>query len=335
MADVFISYTKGDVLLVVELARDLDAKGYSTWWDRSLRPGDEFSKQIESEIEAAQAVIVIWTESSVSSTWVRGEAQRAHENDKLITVHSEGLNLKLVPIPSNALHSSLVTDLPRICAALEGRGIRPRGKQSCNADHSSTNTFNYEKDIIEHYRRLYAPKDDEEGLPPEIAKILGRWPDVERQKFIADENNPLIPSIGKERRDDAYVSVSALQSKDGQIPDRLSFPEAGPRKNICFPRTKLSNFKVAILVSGGIAPGINAVIDGIVQRHWLYADKGGYANRLQILGLRNGVAPFFRDFNGSYSLLADHPKRVEQRDKEIETSSHAHEGGSILRDIER
>jgi 6-phosphofructokinase len=41
-------------------------------------------------------------------------------------------------------------------------------------------------------------------------------------------------------------------------------------------------------VSGGIAPGINAVIAGIVERQTLYARDGRYKDALRINGYQNG-----------------------------------------------
>src|SRR5208337_75207 len=127
MADIFISYAKLHAQLTEDLANDLEAQGFTTWWDTSLLPGDEFSEQIKREIDTSQAVIVIWTESSVASPWVRAEANRAYQLRKLITVHATGLNLEQVPLPFNTLQSSLVTDRAKLFAALSKRGIRPRG----------------------------------------------------------------------------------------------------------------------------------------------------------------------------------------------------------------
>jgi hypothetical protein len=127
MADVFISYAKKHAQLTEDLARDLEAEGFTTWWDTSLLPGDEFPEQIKHEIDAAQAVIVIWTESSVDSPWVRSEANRAHALDKLITLHAMGLNLDHVPLPFNTVQSSLVTDRAKVFAALAKRGVKPSG----------------------------------------------------------------------------------------------------------------------------------------------------------------------------------------------------------------
>ncbi len=67
MADIFISYSKKHAQLTEELARDLEAEGYTTWWDTSLLPGQEFPDEIQRQLHAAKAVIVIWTESSVES----------------------------------------------------------------------------------------------------------------------------------------------------------------------------------------------------------------------------------------------------------------------------
>lgn len=127
MADVFISYAKKHAQLTEDLARDLEAEGFSTWWDTSLLPGDEFPEEIAREIDAAEAVIVIWTEASVDSPWVRAEANRAHARGKLITLHAEGLDLERVPLPFNTLQSSPVTDRAKVFAALARRGVRGSG----------------------------------------------------------------------------------------------------------------------------------------------------------------------------------------------------------------
>jgi 6-phosphofructokinase 1 len=84
--------------------------------------------------------------------------------------------------------------------------------------------------------------------------------------------------------------------------EHLTFAEAGPRETLRFPvgwDTELEVLKldVGIVVTGGIAPGINAVISGIVQRHLLYhsPDTGQvkrganlHQYQLRILGYMNG-----------------------------------------------
>jgi len=39
----------------------------------------KFDDQIDTELQAASAVLVIWTPTSVASRWVRGEAQKKEE----------------------------------------------------------------------------------------------------------------------------------------------------------------------------------------------------------------------------------------------------------------
>lgn len=45
--------------------------------DPEIVPGQEFDRQSARELEAAKAVIVVWTPASVDSRWVRGEARLA------------------------------------------------------------------------------------------------------------------------------------------------------------------------------------------------------------------------------------------------------------------
>ena len=129
MADIFISYSKKHAALTGELARDLEAEGYTTWWDTSLLPGDEFPDEIKRQLDAAKAVIVIWTVSSVNSQWVRAEATRAHAKGKLIALHQAGLDFQEIPLPFNTLHSELVSERAKIFAAFARRGIAPSNKK--------------------------------------------------------------------------------------------------------------------------------------------------------------------------------------------------------------
>ncbi len=149
MADVFISYAKGHAHLTKELARALETEGFTTWWDTSLLPGEEFPVEIEREIDAAQAVIVIWTDASVESPWVRAEANRAYTRGKLITLHAAGLDLERVPLPFNTLQSVPLTDRVKVFAALERRGVRQTSKARPKADGTRAATGGVEE-FVDH-----------------------------------------------------------------------------------------------------------------------------------------------------------------------------------------
>lgn len=93
MADVFISYKAERRPAVHYLARVLENHGYSVWFDYALLSGTPFAPQIEREIHAARAVVVLWCTMSVESYWVREEAHTAAGLKSLITARIEPTNL--------------------------------------------------------------------------------------------------------------------------------------------------------------------------------------------------------------------------------------------------
>jgi len=97
MADVFISYSKADRLLVEQLAAYVESEGWSVWWDRSLTAGDVWRDEIAIELAKARAALVVWTQSSIKSDFVRAEAGRAKADDKLIPVKAVGRRVSRHP----------------------------------------------------------------------------------------------------------------------------------------------------------------------------------------------------------------------------------------------
>lgn len=79
MADVFVSYQKADRKLAERVVDALADAGYSVWWDDRLTPAESWDRLIEREIAAAKCVLVLWTERSVGSDWVRIEANFAKD----------------------------------------------------------------------------------------------------------------------------------------------------------------------------------------------------------------------------------------------------------------
>jgi hypothetical protein len=114
MADVFISYSKADRPLALKLAAMLEAEGWKTWWDTSLIPGDDFRNEIMTELGRARAVMVIWTDTSIKSDWVRSEAGRAQADRKLIPVKLPNLSYKDLPPPFDVLHTENVGEEDKI-----------------------------------------------------------------------------------------------------------------------------------------------------------------------------------------------------------------------------
>jgi 6-phosphofructokinase 1 len=143
-------------------------------------------------------------------------------------------------------------------------------------------------------------------------------------KYPLHENRVSPDLIGTFRSPDAGVVAAALSSFHREYSlttQGLIFPEAGPREFLFYPSRPGRSLKVGILVSGGIAPGTNAVIDGITQRHYMYAKKSKHSYDLTVVGYKNGFQGlrFREDEDVSRRILTP----------EI-TSGHASEGGSLL-----
>jgi adenylate cyclase len=103
MADVFVSYARSDKARVAPLVAAIEAKGWSVWWDPAIAAGQQFDDQIDAELQAASAVLVVWTPTSVASRWVRGEARDAAERGILVPVRFEDARL---PIDVRAIQTT-------------------------------------------------------------------------------------------------------------------------------------------------------------------------------------------------------------------------------------
>lgn len=74
MADIFVSYASEDRSRTEPIAKALEEYGWSVWWDRTIPPGKTFDQVIEEAITAAKCVVVLWSEKSIKSDWVKEEA---------------------------------------------------------------------------------------------------------------------------------------------------------------------------------------------------------------------------------------------------------------------
>ncbi len=86
MSDIFISYSSEDKSRVQALARALERKGWSVWWDRRIPAGKSFDDVIHEALKAARSVVVVWTKTSVKSTWVKNESRSGLRRNILFPV---------------------------------------------------------------------------------------------------------------------------------------------------------------------------------------------------------------------------------------------------------
>lgn len=86
MTDVFVSYARQDRDRIAPLVRALEARGLEVWWDSRIAGGAEFTREIEAQLEAAGAVLVVWSRNSIESLWVADEAGAGLERGKLVPI---------------------------------------------------------------------------------------------------------------------------------------------------------------------------------------------------------------------------------------------------------
>jgi len=86
VARVFLSYVRADEAKAQAIAQALERAGHSVWWDRHIKSGAQYSKEIEQALSAADAVVVLWSERSADSPWVRDEAAAGRDSGRLVPV---------------------------------------------------------------------------------------------------------------------------------------------------------------------------------------------------------------------------------------------------------
>jgi hypothetical protein len=137
MNEVFVSYKREDEVRVGRLVKALEGAGLSVWWDRGLAAGESWRGQIQSALDAAKCVVVVWTRESVgpAGDFVREEAGQAKHRGVLVPVKLDRVDLPL------GFGETQTIDLTRwkgrqndpffedLCGAvrakLEGRGAPP------------------------------------------------------------------------------------------------------------------------------------------------------------------------------------------------------------------
>lgn len=101
VGEIFISYSRRDWAIAEGLGENLNALGHRVWIDTGLDPRMQYAEAIAAALDQAQAVIVIWTASSIESEWVRYEAGEALKAQKLLQLRVDRLPVESVPPPFN------------------------------------------------------------------------------------------------------------------------------------------------------------------------------------------------------------------------------------------
>jgi tetratricopeptide (TPR) repeat protein len=111
MAHVFISYSSRHRELTRQLANRLVAEGYPVWWDHALESWGQYEPQIRTALDAASAVVVIWSAGAAASRFVRAEVETALRLGKLVNLRAPDFPLAEVPLNYAAVDHIQTLDL--------------------------------------------------------------------------------------------------------------------------------------------------------------------------------------------------------------------------------
>ncbi len=93
VADIFLSYDHEDISKAKQLVASLEKQGWSVFWDiSSILAGEDFDDVIEKAIDAAKCMIVVWSEASKKSYYVRDEAKKGQKRKILVPILVERID---------------------------------------------------------------------------------------------------------------------------------------------------------------------------------------------------------------------------------------------------
>ncbi len=87
---LFLSYGRPDRAFAEKIAAGLRDAGFVVWWDALIEGGAAFARSIEAALDTADVVVVLWSEASVQSDWVRDEAGRGRDRKRLVPISIDG-----------------------------------------------------------------------------------------------------------------------------------------------------------------------------------------------------------------------------------------------------
>lgn len=101
--DIFVSYAQADQHRVGPLVQLLERHGWRVFWDREIRPGQQWADFIESTLKSSKVAIVVWSDASTRSEWVKAEAMRARELGIIIPVRIDN---SAIPMPFGIIQTA-------------------------------------------------------------------------------------------------------------------------------------------------------------------------------------------------------------------------------------
>lgn len=133
MSDIFIAYSRSDAAIAERLVQYFRQEGWEVFIDKQTHVGRRWHKEIERELHAAKAVVVLWSASSRDSDFVLEEAEYGKRKDILFPAFIERTEFPygfgriqtadLVDWDHRTEHAGLVQLLESLRVHLDGSAI--------------------------------------------------------------------------------------------------------------------------------------------------------------------------------------------------------------------
>jgi adenylate cyclase len=220
MADIFLSYARTSAEAAARVAAELRGQGYSVWFDEELPAHRAYADVIAAELDAAGAVLVLWSEAAVQSQWVRSEANRAREKGNLVQARVDAVRL---PMPFDQIQcaelqvSSESLDSGAWKSITAAIGALIRGEQIGSAptlSHRATGSRAEPSVVVLPLRELGPASNDYlgEGLAEEILTMLARLPGLRVAPGSAASADLGAREVASALNADAYLEGSVRKS---------------------------------------------------------------------------------------------------------------------------
>ncbi len=281
MADIFLSYARTSAELAGRAAAELRGQGYSVWFDEELPAHRAYADVIAAELDAARAVLVLWSEAAVQSQWVRSEANRAREKGNLVQARVDSARLPMpfdqiqcAALPSDTLDGAgWKSVLTAIRALVSGEPV-PAVEGIAAARSSGEPSVA----VFPLRETASGTGDFGDGLAEEIVTALARLPGL---RVAAANANTAAAAL----RTDTYLEGSVRKSGDrARITVRLVETATGfARWSETFDRTLSDIFAVQEEIARAVAAALGvALLDRDARSISSAASKDAKANTLAL-----------------------------------------------------
>ena len=315
MADIFISYAKKDRESVEPFAKALVEQGWSVFWDRAIPGGKTWDEVIEEELDAAKCVIVVWPKISITSRWVRAEAEEGLNRNILVPVSIEDVKIPLLfrPIQSVRLikwqqdsnHPQFVKLISDLSSILGPSPKKVKEAEQRRAEEERRRKQEQERKLREkEQKHIEAARKAEEEKRRKEQEELKRKAEEERKRTEAEAERKAEEERKKKEIEEKRREKKAKIKPDKPEPFKIKPSE--PRKT-----SNVLKFGVlagvAVLLIAGILWWVS---QQQVKKFWQEIEK---LDR-QALNLENEIAKL------------DKPEQIEGLHKQRDTLSHQVEG---------